>query len=244
MDRVLPEEAVGCGGPGPPTIHRPLPGRAHPTRHCAAARTRPRPRPPRRPRPSSLSWGDEAYECAGFWVPRPKAQLPARSQPLDTLTAGCSRYLEDQLHRKHPPIPSSQGRLNFSKLAAPPPFPARNGPDASKILVQVTQLPAWLMTLVLRRLEQADVRQLRVSVSPPEPLRSLPAQRFSVAPRGAGSRSRKDVLERCAPRPGALTSENASWAGLSSLGAVARAEGRNSEVSTGVSISRFSRSTV
>lgn len=62
------------------------------------------------------------------------------------------------------------------------------------------------MTLVLRRLEQADVRQLRVSVSPPGTAPLLPAQRFGVARVGLAAALRKDVLESCAPRPGAHSS--------------------------------------
>lgn len=109
-------------------------------------------------------------------------------------------------------------------------FPTRDGPrrlsdPCSSVQLGASSCYPGLMTLVLRRLEQADVRQLRVSGSPPWTYRLLPAQRFGVARVGLAAALRKDVLERCAPRPGAHVLAGASWTGLQFFGAVSGAGG-------------------
>ena len=109
-------------------------------------------------------------------------------------------------------------------------FPTRDGPrrlsdPCSSVQLGASSCYPGLMTLVLRRLEQADVRQLRVSGSPPWTYRLLPAQRFGVARVGLAAALRKDVLERCAPGPGAHVLAGASWTGLQFFGAVSGAGG-------------------
>ena len=79
------------------------------TRRCAAARTRPRPRPRGALDPSSPFLARRApTSVRGSGCLEPKAQLPARSQPLDTLIAGLQPLLgRTDSNRKHPPTPSS-----------------------------------------------------------------------------------------------------------------------------------------
>ena len=109
MDRVLPEKQLAAEKPAHPPPH---PGPRILTRRCAAARTRPRPRPRGALDPSSPLLGRRApTSVRRSGCLEPKAQLPARSQPLDTLTARLQPLLGGtDSNRKHPPTPSSQGK--------------------------------------------------------------------------------------------------------------------------------------